>query len=76
MKAATTQSPHSGLDLSRREFLAIFGAVAATMSFPGCQSKERASMDHLRSLPVENPGELSTLVIDQRAREIRAIGVS
>jgi 5'-nucleotidase / UDP-sugar diphosphatase len=32
-----------------------------------------ATMDHLRSLPVKNPGELPTLVIDERAQEVRAI---
>jgi len=35
-----------------------------------------AIMDHLRSLPVTHPGELPTLVIDERAREVRAIKVN
>jgi 5'-nucleotidase / UDP-sugar diphosphatase len=34
-----------------------------------------AIMDHLRGLPVKNPGEFPTLVIDERAREVRAIKV-
>ncbi len=34
-----------------------------------------AIMDHLRSLPVKNPGDLPTLVIDERAKEVRAIKV-
>ena len=34
-----------------------------------------ALMDHLRSLPVKNSGELPTLVIDERAKEVRAIKV-
>ena len=33
-------------------------------------------MDHLRSLPVKTPGELPTLVLDERAREVRAIKVA
>jgi TAT (twin-arginine translocation) pathway signal sequence/Calcineurin-like phosphoesterase len=34
-----------------------------------------ALMDHLRSLPVKGPGELPALVIDERAKEIRAVKV-
>jgi 5'-nucleotidase / UDP-sugar diphosphatase len=34
-----------------------------------------AIMDHLRTLPVKNPGELPTLVIDERVNEVRAIKV-
>jgi 5'-nucleotidase len=34
-----------------------------------------AIMDHLRSLPVKRPGELPILVIDERAKEVRAIKV-
>jgi 5'-nucleotidase len=34
-----------------------------------------AIMDHLRSVPVKNPGELPTLVLDERAKEVRAIKV-
>jgi hypothetical protein len=33
-------------------------------------------MDDLRSLPVRNPGERPTLVIDERAKEVRAIKVA
>jgi 5'-nucleotidase len=34
-----------------------------------------AIMDHLRSLPVKRPGDLPILVIDERAKEVRAIKV-
>ena len=30
-------------------------------------------MDHLRSLPVKNPGELPVIPVDERAAEVRAI---
>jgi len=33
----------------------------------------QAIMDHLRGLPVKNPGELPTIPIDERAAEVRAI---
>jgi 5'-nucleotidase len=33
----------------------------------------QAIMDHLRSLPVTNAGELPTIPVDERAAEIRAI---
>ncbi len=33
----------------------------------------QAIMDHLRSLPVKNPGEPPTIPIDERATEIRAV---
>ena len=33
----------------------------------------QAIMDHLRGLPVRNPGELPTIRVDERAAEIRAI---
>jgi 5'-nucleotidase len=33
----------------------------------------QAIMDHLRSLPVKNPGELPTIPVDERAAEVRAI---
>src|SRR5580704_6899225 len=32
-------------------------------------------MDHLRSLPVNSPGELPTIPVDERASEVRAIKV-
>jgi 5'-nucleotidase / UDP-sugar diphosphatase len=35
----------------------------------------QAIMDHLRSLPVKNPGGLPTLVIDDRATEVRAFKI-
>ena len=33
----------------------------------------QAIMDHLRSLPPANPGELPTIPVDERATEVRAI---
>ena len=33
----------------------------------------QAIMDHLRSLPVKNKGELPTIPVDERAAEVRAI---
>jgi len=33
----------------------------------------QAIMDHLRSLPVKNPGELPMIPVDERAAEVRAI---
>jgi 5'-nucleotidase / UDP-sugar diphosphatase len=33
------------------------------------------SMDHLRSLPVKNKGELPVIPVDERAAEVRAIKV-
>jgi 5'-nucleotidase / UDP-sugar diphosphatase len=33
----------------------------------------QAIMDHLRSLPVKSKGELSTIPVDERAAEVRAI---
>ena len=33
----------------------------------------QAIMDHLRSLPVKNPGELPVIPVDERAGEVRAI---
>ncbi|MGA2255590.1 MAG: bifunctional UDP-sugar hydrolase/5'-nucleotidase [Thermoguttaceae bacterium] len=35
----------------------------------------QAIMDHLRSLPVKNPGELPIIPVDERAAEVRAIKV-
>jgi hypothetical protein len=32
-------------------------------------------MDHIRTLPVKNQGELPTILIDDRAKEVRAIKV-
>ena len=48
----------------------------ATVSEKGAvrEIKEwQAIMDHLRSLPVKNKGELPTIPVDERAAEIRAI---
>jgi 5'-nucleotidase / UDP-sugar diphosphatase len=36
----------------------------------------QAIMDHLRRLPVKSPGELSTIPVDERAAEVRAIRAS
>jgi 5'-nucleotidase/UDP-sugar diphosphatase len=33
----------------------------------------QAIMDHLRSLPVESPGELPMISVDERGAEVRAI---
>jgi 5'-nucleotidase len=33
-------------------------------------------MDHLRSLPVKNPGELPVIQVDERAAEVRAINTA
>ena len=33
----------------------------------------QAIMDHLRSLPVKNKGELPVIPVDERAAEVRAI---
>ena len=35
----------------------------------------QAIMDHLRRLPVKNPGELPVIPVDERAAEVRAIAV-
>ena len=35
----------------------------------------QAIMDHLRGLPVKNPGELPVISVDDRAAEVRAIKV-
>jgi 5'-nucleotidase len=35
----------------------------------------QAIMDHLRSLPVKNKGELPTIPVDERAAEVRAIKI-
>ena len=35
----------------------------------------QAIMDHLRSLPAKNPGELPIIPVDERAAEVRAIKV-
>jgi 5'-nucleotidase/UDP-sugar diphosphatase len=35
----------------------------------------QAIMDHLRSLPVKNPGDLPEIPVDERAAEVRAITV-
>jgi 5'-nucleotidase len=36
----------------------------------------QAIMDHLRSLPVKNKGELPVIPVDERAAEVRAIKIS
>jgi 5'-nucleotidase len=36
----------------------------------------QAIMDHLRSLPVKNKGELPVIPVDERAAEVRAIKAS
>lgn len=42
----------------------------------GREIKEgQAIIDHLRSLPVKNPGELPVIPVDERAAEVRAIKV-
>jgi len=33
-------------------------------------------MDHLRRIPVKNPGELPVVPVDERAAEVRAIKLS
>jgi 5'-nucleotidase / UDP-sugar diphosphatase len=35
----------------------------------------QAIMDHIRTLPVKNQGELPTILVDDRAKEVRAIKV-
>jgi 5'-nucleotidase len=35
----------------------------------------QAIMDHLRSLPAKNPGELPVIPVDERAAEVQAIKV-
>ena len=50
--------------------------VTGTGKNAGREIKEwQAIMDHLRSLPVKNKGELPVIPIDERAAEIRAIKV-
>jgi 5'-nucleotidase / UDP-sugar diphosphatase len=50
--------------------------ATATGNGPVREIKEwQAVMDYLRSLPVNNPGELPTIPVDERAAEIRAIKV-
>jgi 5'-nucleotidase / UDP-sugar diphosphatase len=51
-------------------------ASVATGTGPGAvrEIKEwQAIMDHLRNLPVRNPGELPVIPVDERAAEVRAI---
>ncbi|SLM48392.1 protein of unknown function [Nitrospira japonica] len=36
----------------------------------------QAIMDHLRNLPVKNPGELPVIQVDERAVEVRAINAA
>jgi 5'-nucleotidase len=53
-------------------------ASFATMAGKGAvrEIKEwQAIMDHLRRLPVKNPGELPMIPVDERAAEVRAIKV-
>ena len=48
----------------------------ATVSTKGVVSEIKewqAIMDHLRGLPVKNPGELPEIPVDDRAKEVRAI---
>jgi 5'-nucleotidase/UDP-sugar diphosphatase len=40
MKGVSTHCPVSRSDMSRRQFLATYGAVGATMLLPRCLSKE------------------------------------
>ena len=51
------------------------GSIATgTGKDAGREIKEwQAIMDHLRSLPVKNPGELPEIPVDERAAEVRAI---
>jgi 5'-nucleotidase len=51
------------------------GSIATgTGKDAGREIKEwQAIMDHLRSLPVKNPGELPVIPVDERAAEVRAI---
>jgi 5'-nucleotidase / UDP-sugar diphosphatase len=35
----------------------------------------QAVMDYIRNLPVKNPGELPTIVVDEPAAEVRAIKI-
>jgi 5'-nucleotidase / UDP-sugar diphosphatase len=54
----------------------IDGSSVATAQGKGTvrEIKEwQAIMDHLRSLPVNNPGELPVIPVDERAAEVRAI---
>ena len=53
------------------------GSVATGAGKDGVREiKEwQAIMDHLRSLPVKNPGELPVIPVDERAAEVRAIKV-
>ncbi len=60
--------PHGTLDAG--------SIVRSAPSEAGREIKEwQAIMDHLRSLPVERPGELPTIPVDERAAEVRAIRV-
>ena len=57
---------------------APFAAVSFEMAEDGAirEIKEwQAIMDHIRTLPVKNQGELPTILIDDRAKEVRAIKV-
>ena len=48
--------------------------VTGTGKNAGREIKEwQAIMDHLRSLPVKNKGELPVIPVDERAAEVRAI---
>jgi 5'-nucleotidase/UDP-sugar diphosphatase len=64
---------------TRRQNLLAFAlvcALAATTAHAqdGLKSLCR-SVDHLRSLPVKNPGELPVIPVYERAAEVRAIKV-
>jgi 5'-nucleotidase/UDP-sugar diphosphatase len=58
--------PHGTLDQSSVNTTATNGAVREIKEW-------QAIMEHLRSLPVKSPGELPTVMIDDRAAEVRAI---
>jgi 5'-nucleotidase len=53
------------------------GSVATGAGKDGVREiKEwQAIMDHFRSLPVKNKGELRVIPVDERAAEVRAIKV-
>jgi len=48
-------------------------ATAAGSGAPREIKEWQAIMDHLRDLPVKNPGELPVIPVDERAAEVRAI---
>jgi 5'-nucleotidase len=78
-KVEALHDPRSGTP----DLLAPSGTIdqASVAIGPG-QGKQReikewqAIMDHLRSLPVKNAGELPVIPVDERAAEVRAIKVA